>query len=52
MLCDRLVCGVEGLPIQRRLLEEKCLTFERAAGIALAMEMAAHNAETLKSGSG
>ena len=52
MLRDRLVCGVEDPPIQRRLLAEERLTFERAASIALAMETAAHNAETLWSAAG
>ena len=48
MLRDRLACGVKDPPKQRRLLAEEQLTFERAAGIALAMEMTAHNAETLR----
>lgn len=52
MLRDRLVCGVEDPPIQRRLLAEEKLTFEKAAGVALAMETAAHNAETLRSAAG
>ena len=47
-----IVCGVKDPSIQRRLLAEKQLTFEKVAGIALAMEMAAHNVETLRSGSG
>ena len=34
-------------PIQRRLLSDMQLAFEKAAGIALAMEMAAHNADTI-----
>ena len=34
-------------PIQRRLLPDMQLTFEKAADIALAMETAAHNAETM-----
>ena len=48
MLHDRLVCGIGDPPVQRRLLAEEHLTFKKAADIALAMEMAAKNAETLQ----
>ena len=48
MLCDRLVCRIEDPPVQRRLLAEEHLTFKKVADIALAMETAAKNAETLQ----
>ena len=48
MLRDRLVCGVEDQPIQRRLLAEERLTLQKATSIALAMETAARNAEPLQ----
>ena len=41
MLRDRLVCGVNHEGIQRHLLSEKDLTYEKALEIALAMEAAA-----------
>ncbi|XP_030836069.1 uncharacterized protein K02A2.6-like [Strongylocentrotus purpuratus] len=40
MLRDRIVCGVADDRIQRRLLAEPTLTFEKAKDIALAMELA------------
>ena len=40
MLRDRLVCGVNDELIQRRLLSERGLTYERALEIALAIETA------------
>ena len=49
MLRDRLVCGIEDPPVQRRLLAEERLMFKKAAKIALVMETAAKNAETLQS---
>ena len=48
ILHDRLFCGIEDPPVQRRLLAEERLTFKKAADIALAMETAAKNAETLQ----
>jgi len=50
MLRDRLVCGVEVAAIQKRLLAEPKLTLKRATEIAMAMETAEKNAETLKEG--
>ena len=49
MLRDRLVCGVADQAIQRKLLAESNLTLEKATNIALAMETAVRNAETLRS---
>ena len=40
MLRDRTVCGVQDEKIQRRLLEEKNLTFQEAYEIATSMEIA------------
>ena len=47
MLRDRLVCGVNHEGIQRRLLSEKDLTYEKALEIALAMEAAAKDTRDL-----
>ena len=49
MLRDSLVCGVADQAIQRKLLAESNLTPEKATNIALAMETAVRNAETLRS---
>ena len=43
MLRDRLVCGINDDRIQRRLLAERELSFEKAVEIALAHEMASKN---------
>ncbi|XP_068742324.1 zinc finger MYM-type protein 1-like [Montipora capricornis] len=43
MLRDRLVCGISDDRIQRRLLAERELTFEKAVEIATATEMASKN---------
>ena len=48
MLRDRLVCGVEDERIQRRLLQETDLTFDKALNTANAMETAARNAVELQ----
>ena len=40
MLRDRLVCGINDSRIQRRLLSELNLTFQKAFDLALAMEIA------------
>ena len=48
MLRDRLVCGIENGPIQRRLLAEPSLTLDKAIKIALAMESADRNAKDLQ----
>ena len=43
MLRDRLVCGISDDRIQRRLLAERELSFEKAVEIATATEMASKN---------
>ena len=43
MLRDRLVCGISDDRIQRRLLGERELTFEKAVEIATATKMASRN---------
>ena len=48
MLRDRLVCGVNDSRIQRRLLSEADLDFDKALKAALAMEMADRDAEDLQ----
>ena len=48
MLRDRLVCGVEEPKIQRRLLAEPDLTFDKAFELALASESADKNAKDLQ----
>ena len=48
MLRDRLVCGVEEPKIQRRLLAEPDLTFDKAFELALALESADKNAKDLQ----
>ena len=45
MLRDRLVCGIEDPKIQRRLLAEPDLTFDKAFELALASESADKNAK-------
>ena len=46
-LRDRLVCGMADTAIQRRLLGESDLSFDKAFQLALAMESAATNAAQL-----
>ena len=48
MLRDRLVCGVNDQRVQRRLLAEGDLTFQKAYDIAIAMEAADRNARELQ----
>ena len=48
MLRDRLVCGINHVPIQKRLFAESNLTFKKAFEIAQAMESAEKNAEDLQ----
>ena len=50
MLRDRLVCGVDDLRIQRHLLAEPQLTFDKAFEIAMASESAEKNVKDLQSG--
>ncbi|XP_060786568.1 LOW QUALITY PROTEIN: uncharacterized protein K02A2.6-like [Neoarius graeffei] len=48
MLRDRLVCGIHDDRIQRRLLSETDLTFEKAFQIAVAAEAASKNVQDLQ----
>ena len=48
MLCDRVVCGIDNGPMQRRLLAEPALSLDKAVETALAMESAERNARDLK----
>ena len=48
MLRDRLVCGIDNGPMQRRLLAEPALNLDKAVEIALAMESAERNARDLQ----
>ena len=52
MLRDRLVCGVRYVGIQKRLLAEKDLTYEKAYELALTMEAAERDTKDLKPDSG
>ena len=47
MIRDRLVCGVNSDPIQRRLLAEAELTLPQAIDLAVAMETAGQNLQEL-----
>ena len=51
MLCDRLVCGIQDLRIQRSLLAEAKLEFKQVFELAQAMESADRDAKTLISNS-
>ncbi|XP_026176653.1 zinc finger CCHC domain-containing protein 9 [Mastacembelus armatus] len=48
MLRDRIVCGINDERIQRRLLAEENLTFEKALSIAVSVEAANKNAQDLQ----
>ena len=50
MLRDRLVCGISNKTVQRRLLQEPALTFDKALGIALSAEVADKDAKRLTGG--
>lgn len=47
-LKDRLVCGIKNHHVQKRLLSEKELTYEKAIEISVAMETAARDATELQ----
>uniref|UniRef100_A0A1X7UD72 Uncharacterized protein n=1 Tax=Amphimedon queenslandica TaxID=400682 RepID=A0A1X7UD72_AMPQE len=47
MIRDRLVCGINSIRIQRRLLQEPDLDYDKAFQIAQAMELAAHDVSDL-----
>ena len=46
MLRDRVVCGIRGVRLQRRLLAESELTFKKAFEICQATELAHKNAQS------
>ena len=48
MLRDRLVCGINDSRLQRRLLTEPGLTFQKALELARAFESAEKNARDLQ----
>ena len=48
-LRDRLVCGLQNMQIQKRLLSEAKLKYSKAVKIAVAMETAIRNASELQS---
>ncbi|KAL9978544.1 hypothetical protein ACROYT_G016071 [Oculina patagonica] len=50
MLRDRLVCGVDDIRIQRRLLAEPKLTLKRALDLALTIEAADKDASEIQKG--
>ena len=52
MIRDRLVCGVNDGRIQRRLLADPDLTFEKAMALAQAMEAADKNVHDLQASTG
>ena len=51
MLWDRMVCGINDLQIQKRLLAESDLTLKKATDLALGMEAAVKNAQAIQSSS-
>ena len=51
MLRDRLVCGVNDVQIQKRLLAEDKLTFKKALDISLALEAATKDTKQLQAAS-
>ncbi len=46
-LCDRFVCRLKTGSIQKRLLTEAALTFQKAVEIAVSMETAARESQQL-----
>jgi len=50
MLRDRIVCGITEQQIQKKLLAEKVLTFDKAMKIALAVESVTKGARDIISG--
>lgn len=48
MLGDRIVCGIGDEEIQRRLLVEKDLTFQKAYEIVTSMEITSQNMAVLQ----
>ena len=52
MIRDQLVCGITHEEIQKKLLAEKNLTYEKALEVALAVEAAEQSTKDLKSATG
>ena len=50
MLRDQLVCGINDKAVQRRLLSESPLTFEKALSLAQGLETAVQNVKELHGG--
>ena len=51
MLHNRLVCGINNVQIQKRLLAEDKLTFKKALEISLALEAATKDTKQLQAAS-
>ena len=49
MLCDRLLCGINDARIQRRLLTEENLTYDKAFTICQSIELADQSTQALSS---
>ena len=52
MLRDQIVCGINDKVVQRRLLSESALSFDKALSIAQGLETAAQNVKELQGGAG
>ena len=48
MLCDRLVCSIGDSHIEKKLLAEAKLTYDKAVDIALSMEAADKDAQDIQ----
>ena len=48
MLCDRIVCGINDSAIQKRLLAEPKLTYQKALELARGLETATRNVKELE----
>ena len=52
MLRDQIVCGISGKVVQRRLLSESALSFDKALSMAQGLETAAQSVKELQGGAG
>ena len=52
MLCDRFVCGIADLVVQKRLLSESNLTFTKAVSIAQAVKLADKGSKEIRASPG
>ena len=52
MLRDQIVCGINDKVVQRRLLSESPLSFDKALSLAQGLETAAQNVKELQGGAG